>query len=841
MRRVLEILSILAAAGGTLAAEPAQTKGLLQAFLQGPMEGVEDVVFAVREEGGDWHWYANFGYWSSNPAHKLYGRFGRLCRLNLRSGKATTLLDDPQGAVRDPFVHYDGKTILFSYRKGGSEYYNLYTINTDGTGLKQLTRGPWDDIEPCYLPDGDIMFCSSRCKRWVPCMASQVAILYRCGPEGRNIRCVSSNVEQDNAPWVLSDGRVIYTRWEYVDRDQTSYHHLWTFNPDGTGVMVYFGNTPSPTPFGTSLVIDAKPVPGSDKVVAIFSPGHGASEHAGAVGLIDPSTGPDNPRAVRRVSNHDPAMDGPKGWAKEWSQRWFDPYPFSEDCFLVARAGGTLCVMDGQGNFETIYALPEDLRTLQKGRRPITLQEPRPLVARPREPVIPDRADWTSPTGRFVLCDVTRGRDSAGIKPGEIEKLLVLELLPKPWNVSGLMEPISAHSSYFIHRILGTVPVEADGSADFEIPALRPVFFVALDGKGMAVKRMQSFTSVMPGEVVGCVGCHEARTSTSAAPRSGTLQATRRAPSRLTPVPGVPEIIDYGRDVQPILDRHCVKCHNAEKFAGELDLSGDRTPWFTVGYVSLMWKNYVSHSHNGANGSGNVAPRKLGSSASPLLRTLDGSHHDARLSDAERTLVRTWIDASAPFASTYASLGSGMVQFRPTEIVRRRCLSCHEGGTDVWQTTGDMFGLGRWDYALNLSHPEKALILRAPLAKEMGGLGLCQNRKNKHPAIWEFQRYPEGLPRGDRSAPANVFKDTRDPDYQALLAELRKAAAELDKIKRFDMPGFVPHEHYVRELKRFGILPADLDPKKTPIDVHETDEKYWQSLYYRPEPTAASR
>ncbi|NQU20747.1 MAG: discoidin domain-containing protein, partial [Candidatus Nealsonbacteria bacterium] len=203
--------------------------------------GVEEIVFALRQRGKDGHWYANFSYYSYDDKKMLYGHGGKLCRKNLRTAKLTTLIDDPQGAVRDPVVHYDAEKILFSYRKGGTEHYHLYEIDLDGTNLRQLTDGPFDDIEPCYLPDGDIVFVSSRCKRYVQCWLTKVAVLYRCGPDGKNMHAISANVEHDNTPWVLPDGRILYQRWEYVDRSQVHYHHLWTTNPDGTGQMVFFG------------------------------------------------------------------------------------------------------------------------------------------------------------------------------------------------------------------------------------------------------------------------------------------------------------------------------------------------------------------------------------------------------------------------------------------------------------------------------------------------------------------------------------------------------------------------------------------------------------------------
>ncbi|MBE3071085.1 MAG: PD40 domain-containing protein, partial [Planctomycetes bacterium] len=219
-------LAVLGAIG-LCAAGPARGEPgpMLSQFLQGPMAGVEEVVFAVRGLGGDGHWYANFGHHISSADAMQYGPpGGRLCRLNLRTGQVTVLVDDPKGGVRDPCVDYDGRRILFSYRKGDSRQYHLYEIGADGTGLRQVTDGPYDELEPIYLPDGDLVFCSSRCNRFVQCWFTEVAVLYRSDRDGRNVRLISANVEQDNTPWVMPDGRLLYMRWEYVDRSRVQFH-----------------------------------------------------------------------------------------------------------------------------------------------------------------------------------------------------------------------------------------------------------------------------------------------------------------------------------------------------------------------------------------------------------------------------------------------------------------------------------------------------------------------------------------------------------------------------------------------------------------------------------------
>jgi len=772
--------------------------------------GVGEIIFAARQVDPDGHWYANFSYWSSNPRRKMYHDGGKLCRMNLKTGHVTALIDDPTGGVRDPQLHYDAKKILFSYRKGGQPFYHLYEINIDGTGLRQLTDGPYDDVEPTYLPDGGIIFCSTRCNRMVNCYFVRVAIVYRCDGDGSNIRPLSSNIEQDNTPWPLPDGRILHQRWEYIDRSQVAFHHLWTMNPDGTNQMVYYGNMHPST-----VMIDAKPIPGTDKVVVSFSPGHGQREHAGVIRVVDPGLGPDHRPFARVISK---------------TAFYRDPYPLSEDCFLVAGSTDIL-VMDGRGQVRRIHDLPEKDKLAG-----LKIHEPRPIRTRARERVIPPRVDLSKNTGRLFLADIYEGRNMAGVKRGEIKRLLVLEALPKPVNFTGGWEPITFGGSFTLERILGTVPVEADGSACFDVPALRSIFFVALDENGLAVKRMQSFLTVQPGERVSCVGCHEQRTQAPAPSRS--LLAMPRRPSRIEPLRDVPDLFDFPRDIQPILDQHCLHCHDYDPTSGGgprsggVILSGDRGPVYSHSFATLTIRGQISDGRN--LGKGNYPPRALGSPASPLMAKLDGAHHNDRLPEREKQLIRLWIDSAATYPGTYAALGSGMVRGQgwgkpQSDVLKRRCGKCHTGAKRLPQSPGDNLGLSfsgivnikspslRFSPQIlfNLTRPDRSALLLAPLAATAGGYAVSDENppKGQHPTI---------------------FADTDDPDYQVLLAAIRVSKTHLDRIKRFDMPGFRPNPHYIREMQFYGVLPKELKPDE-PIDSYQTDRAYWRSLWHRPQ------
>jgi len=765
--------------------------------------GVGEVVFAERAFGRDGHWYANFGYFFNGPHNSAYMPGGRLVKLDVKSGRTTVLLEDKTGSVRDPNVHYDAKKVLFSYRKGGSGQFHLYEINIDGTGLKQLTDGIYDDLEATYLPDGGIAFVSGRAKRWVNCWLVQVAVLYRCDGDGKNIHQLSANIEQDNTPWVLPDGRLLFTRWEYVDRSQVQFHHLWSCNPDGTNQAAYYGNM-----HPGSVFIDAKAIPNSDRVVFIDSPGHGAIEHRGFLSTVTGKYGPDDRSAKKRIGN----------------VRGRDPFSVSDNCFIIATEK-SINVVDKAGKVMPLHTAT------------IRVHEPRPVIVRKRERVIPSRVDMSKATGTMILDNVYIGRNMGGITKGEIKKLIVLETLPKPLNYgNGYHDfiPLSHGGTFTLARIVGTVPVEPDGSAHFELPANRPLFFIAANEKNESVKRMHSFTSVMPGEILSCVGCHEDRVKTPVISNRRIAMAVKRPPSTLKPVPGVPFTIDFPRDVQPILDKHCVKCHNPDKPDGRVMLTGDHGSVYSQSYMTLTTTGPVS---DGRNGQGNRAPRSVGDSASPLMKMLDGSHYKAKLSPAEVEMVRNWIHIGAPYPGTYAALYTGMIRHNTVSkeyheargaaqaAFKRNCAACHTQRMPLPESNSIAGTKNRktyfWDthLAYNMTRPAKSPLLLAPLSRNAGGWGTCKAR-DKSPA--------------QAAAARKLFTNTKNADYQALLGMVDQAKTCLDKNKRWDMPGFKPHPYYIREMKRYGILNETFDVDRDKIDIFALDQRYWKSLWYYP-------
>ncbi|MBQ9873536.1 MAG: hypothetical protein IJM30_03645 [Thermoguttaceae bacterium] len=848
----------------------------VDAFLEDGLS--EEVVFAVRKPATDPHWYANFGYYADNSCRYPFpmGSGGGLYAYNVKTKQIRTIIEDPKGNFRDPQVHYDGKRILFSYLPAGKYHYSLYVINSDGTGLKQLTgvgedkplelpagvepstsnefrtsAAPlgnardfappgWDDYEPTWLPDDSIIFCSTRSKRYVGCWLTHVGTLHRLYPDG-TIRELSCNVEQDNNPWVLPNGQIIYMRWEYVDRSQVDYHHLWTMGQDGTRQMVFYGNlNPSVS------MLDPKPIPDSEegKIVCSFSPGHGYPEHYGYVTVVDPRLGPDDKSAATNISR---------------SPKYADPWAFSEESFMAA-SYDRIVLLDRRGREATLYRLPEEKKSAG-----YWIGEPRPLEPRDREPVLVDSTNPKESEGTIALANVYHGRKMGDVKPGTIKNLLIYETLPKPIHYSGGMEQMSFYGTFTLERLLGSVPVSEEGSAYFRVPANRPIFFLAMDEKGHCVKRMHSFTSVAPGENLSCVGCHEERTETAGADeKNRLLRLMETLPVGITPIEGVPEVFSFTRDIQPILDKHCLECHNPDREEGGFNVSGHWTPMYTIGYAQMSWLQLFGDNRNRAKS--NFDPYEIGTGSSKLVKMIEEKHGGVEMPESEQKLIRMWIDAGANYCGTYAADASGGVGYylenEPShnekdwpetkamqETISRRCDVCHTPldpsknfGTytiyadnysprnprnakdtfiphDLSQANGRFSRFEIFD----LSYPELSKAVRAPLSESAGGLGTCEKKSGK-----------------------KVFESKDDPDYKTILAAIergRRYIIEEDNRPEMLVPSpnngedcpkkYVPRWAYLREMIRYGILPVDADPSAN-YDPYQLDEAYWRSLWYKP-------
>jgi len=627
---------------------------------------------------------------------------GKLAELAPKEGAAAFLRPD---------LSYDGTRVLFCMKPEKDKSYHLYEIGVHGAGLRQITQGAYSDIDPVYLPDGGYAFVSTRANIFAQCgMWAPQHVISRCDADGSNIYVLSPASEPDYSPSVLADGRVIYTRWEYIDKNANRIQSLWATRPDGTGQNVFWGNqSERPDHIG-----EARQIPGSSKVMFAGLGHHNI--YTGSIGILDPSHGLNFPDGLVRVTTDVPwgevgcaPSDAPPAAPDYHTAGRFEsykaPYPLSEELFLVsARKSGngffSLYLMDVHGNRELIYSGAANVLYAQ------------PVRPRARPPVLSDAADRPGserdkPTVRpavFVSADVFDGAQEEAELRKRARFLRVIESLPKTysagivttgggafgtgdcsawgrdvrpsnpaWGDSGILSgPATGLAGPLaLKRILGTVPIAADGSVCFEVPPARAVYFQLLDEQHRALHTMRSWTSARPGERRACLGCHETRH------RAPSKPFPTRAPDTLTPPPWGVRSLSYLRDIQPVFDRNCAKCHQGDgKGVKKLDLTlrpSSRLPhrWarvFPEPYLSLLIgpRTRVAGWGPDAGGAESVSgvlmsfgvpydvlkPMTALSYKSKLVnQLLDGKHNDVKLAPADMQLLIAWVDTWGMYRS----------------------------------------------------------------------------------------------------------------------------------------------------------------------------------------------
>lgn len=570
-----------------------------------------------------------------------------------------TLLECPDGIVRDPDVSFDGKKILVSMRKSIEDDYHVYELNADGSGLRQITFGSGvSDIDPIYLPNGKILFSSTREPKFCMCNRHIMCNLFTMDSDGSNMDQIGHSTLFEGHASLLADGRVLYDRWEYVDRNFGDAQGLWVANPDGTSHLIFWGNNIA----SPGAVLDAKEIPGSKNVVCTFSSCHDLPW--GAIAVLDRSKGIDSPNAVRFMLPPQEIVRVGNGGYDSFSKipvKYEDPQPLSDSVFLCSRQIASenyrmgLVLFDLEGHETQILADPNPNWGIFDAQR---------LAPRQLPKVIEPRIDLSKTTGTFYVSDVYESQEMKNVERGEVKYLRVVESPEKRywtrsfWNLAGEQAPAMNWHDFSNKRILGTVPVEDDGSANFEIPADTFVYFQLLDEKGRMLHSMRSGTIVRPGENQGCIGCHEDRLN--AVPPRRTVKALLRPASQLK----MPEWAPNGKEfsymefVQPIFDKHCVQCHDFGKpGAKSVVLAKDRNLMFNASYSSIYQNQMIVAP--GAGPTKTMNSKSWGALVSRLGKIILEGHGDARdekftLTDAEKDVVATWIDLNGPYYPTFA-------------------------------------------------------------------------------------------------------------------------------------------------------------------------------------------
>ena len=616
----------------------------------------------------------------------------------------------PDGAYLSPELSFDGKKILFAYTeaegyrpelpasedKGG--YYNysglecsftdknawhIYSINVDGTNMKQLTHGVFNDFDPCFLPNGKVAFISDRRGGFGRCHMTAnggapwfTYTLHRMDADGANMERLSHHETCEWQPSVLHDGTIVYTRWDYVDRGFFQAHHPWTTMPDGRNAISLHGNYPKSFQDRPCMEMDIRAIPNSRNLISLAAAHHGQTY--GSIVMVNPLVDDDDAMSnVKMITPDERLPESEYGYfCREAS--YATPWPLSEDYYIcvfgypekntpdnsVENYG--IYLLDAFGNIELLYR--------DSG---ISCLSPIPLKARPTPPVVPDLVQPYQVDLNQQRLNLERPhqlanakRDEKEYEPAvvsimnvyesrhewpedmEVKELRIIQVLPK--SNPGRHNPAIGYGTEKNARVvLGTVPVEEDGSASFYLRPYIPVFFQALDKEGKAIQSMRSDVYTAPKEQLSCVGCHENRRS--APPPQREVLAMRREPSVIKPEVEGSNPFSYTRLVQPILDRNCASCHASNDNAPDLSREvEEKYGWFSS-YRNLQPYAFY-YDGGGSFTESKTYPGQFGANASKLYPLLKNGHKNVKLTEEEMRSIILWLDCNSDFYGTYENL-----------------------------------------------------------------------------------------------------------------------------------------------------------------------------------------
>jgi len=621
--------------------------------------------------------------WQSNASLPPTGYHNAIMVLSGLSpdGQWTVLHEPPEGRfVGDVDLEFDARRLLFS-SPGANDRWQVFEIGVDGSGLRQLTgdQPDVDSYDACYLPDGKIAFTSSAYFNSVACTGDHAAVLYLMNANGRDIRQLCFDQEHDWCPVVLNNGRILYSRWEYTDTVHCHSRLLFHMNPDGTQQMEYLGaNSYWPNAF-----FFARPIPDHPtKVVAVIS-GHHGVPRMGELVIVDPALGRHEAEgAVQRIPGHGKKVEAvlkdrlvDDSWPK-----FLHPYPLSEKYFLVA------CKPWPESLWGIYLVDAFDNMLLIKQEPAHALLEPIPLRSSPRPAAIPENVDLARDDALVTIADIYAGPGLRGIPRGTVKAIRVFTYHFAYQGMVGNPNTIGIDGPWDIKRVLGTVPVREDGSAKFRIPANTPISLQPLDTGGKAVQLMRSWMTAMPGETLQCVGCHDSQNS---APPVRMNLAVNGPPDEIKPWYGPTRGFSYRREVQPVIDRYCVGCHDGAERTDGLEvpnlrgdvnvadyssvLSWQRNPdagRFSVGYAQLH--RFVRRG--GAESDYHVLePMEFHADTTELVQLLTKGHYGVELDSEAWDRLITWIDLNCPFHGTRHEelLDPGSQRRRRRELLKR--------------------------------------------------------------------------------------------------------------------------------------------------------------------------
>jgi hypothetical protein len=693
----------------------------------------EEIVFVKRKPFSSDHYYTDI---DNGTAPDRFVSGNGIFIINLRTGVERPVvtaarLPGGQGLIGKIGLSFDARRVVFDFRERPGAGFRIWEVGVDGAGLRQVSfppedeaakverwRSGWhtDDIHPAYLPDGGVIFSSTRSEHTVLCGGSAHLVaptLHRMRPDGTRVEPLTRSPVSEFCPVLLPDGRVMYHRWEYIDKGARVAKTIWSMNPDGTRPQELFGLAEDTT----TVYMYPRPIPGGDgRFVCVGTCHYPQGGCVGAILMVDYGAGmrvrgpdPDQADYVRGdarspVRNLTPWVFVQRRTEPGWhfltdgggyvhdptgraGRLYTHPYPVNDRQFLVSCKVNAADHYRDVANAYALYLLDADGRhRLIHADAELSCWHPLPLVARPVPPAIETARDADHAAVGQAICvvaDVHQGMQ--GVEPGTVKWLRINEALPRYWSTSRRWDPSLSSSDWkaaLWPRVQwGVVPVEADGSAHFVVPANRSVFLQALDENFREIQRERTYVNYAPGEMRSCTGCHGSSHQTAAVVGSPLLQALARAPSVPGPQPcdrvesggdGLPgQVIHYPADIQPIFDARCISCHGREEPAGGLRLTGEPTLAYTTSYEELARKelagpivseftSFLRGDQGNYNGA-YLPPRSLGSGASVMMALLtqrghpqNGEEdHTTMLTERELMVLSRWVDSNYQFYGSY--------------------------------------------------------------------------------------------------------------------------------------------------------------------------------------------
>lgn len=681
--------------------------------------GSTSLLFLKRYSFQSNHYYTDYV-----NGCRYYG--GNICLLDLRTQKVSELVPELQNGIFGRFdLNYEADKLVFDWKQEQQSGFRIYEQNLLSGELRQLTSPPvnedelirtyrvteeyhhgTDDMQPIYLPDGRICFISTRCQYGILCDGPDnftTTVLYRMNADGSQMEKLTNSSLSESTPSVMNDGRILYTRWEYVDKGAVAVKCLWAMRPDGTNPVEIFGNTLALPP----TLLSGRQVPGHSNLFTCLGTPHccpqngvgtvlkidinEASRTSDPMSCITPNTDVRSEHGIYQFYEGD--------WHRtDEGPVYCDPFPISDKMYLVShnphsyfndKDAWELYLIDDFGNHIPIYSDPD-----------ISCWQPIPFQSRTRPPVIqssinPDLKDKGLAT--VFITDVTRGMED--IDKGKARYIRVNEQVPRPWDARRFWKEKAYDQQHAVitkdtHLGLklqhGIVPIEKDGSASFLVHADKNIFFQVLDENFMELQRERTYNNFRPGETRSCIGCHEQQNQAAFNNKSMPL-AFKKKPQLPGPQPGEStgfRAIDYMADVQPVWNKHCVKCHSGEDPAGRLDLSGDLTEYFCKSYENLVPERrrgrkidpdylgmIIGENHPKEQNVHYLPAKTLGSHTSKLVHMIRNKHSEVELTQEELIRITTWVDSNAQFYGTYYGKKHLRYKedkdFRPTPDVER--------------------------------------------------------------------------------------------------------------------------------------------------------------------------